>query len=82
MSITLAIQYVLIALAVLSSAFYVLQKQWPNALRVVRVRCAVALLRDGRAEWLRGIGRLVAPAPRLAGEGGCGGCHGCGPTDS
>ena len=82
MSASLAMQYVVIALAVLSSAGYVMQKQWPGTLRAVRVRCAVPLLRDGRAAWLRSIGRVVAPAPRLAGEGGCSGCDGCGPTDS
>ena len=79
MSASLAMQYVVIALAVLCSAGYVMQKQWPGALRAARVRCAVSLLRDGRAPWLRSIGRVVAPAPRLAGEGGCGGCDGCGP---
>jgi hypothetical protein len=82
MSASLAMQYVVIALAVLSSAGYVVQKQWPEALRAVRVHCAMPLLRDGRAPWLRSIGRIVAPAPRLAGEGGCGGCDGCGPAGS
>ena len=82
MSASLAMQYVVIALAVLSSAGYVMQKQWPGALRAMRVRCAVSLLRDGRAAWVRSIGRAVAPAPRLVGDGGCGRCDGCGPTDS
>lgn len=79
MSGLLALQYAVIALAVLSSACYVMQRQWPEALRAMRVRCAVLLTRDGRPAWLRGIGRVVAPAPSLAGEGGCGGCDGCGP---
>ena len=81
MSASLAMQYGVIALAVLSSAGYVMQKQWPGTLRAMRVRCAVPLLRDGRAAWLRSLGRVVAPAPRMAGEGGCGGCDGCGPTN-
>ena len=80
MSAFMAMQYGVIALAVLASAGYVMQKQWPEALRLIRVRCAATLLRDGRAAWLRGIGRLIAPAPRLAGVDGCGACDGCGPT--
>lgn len=80
MSISLLIQYGVIALAVSFSAGYVVQKQWPQALRAVRVHCAVPLLREGRAAWLRNIGLAIAPAPRLTGEGGCGGCDGCGST--
>lgn len=81
MSASLATQYLVIALAVLSSAAYVTQKQWPGAWRAARIRCAIPLLREGRAAWVRRIGRMVSPAPRLAGEGTCGSCNGCGPTD-
>lgn len=77
MTASLFAQYAVIALAVLLSAVYVVRKQWPHALRAVRVGCAVPLLRDGRPAWLRALGRAIAPAPRVAGEGGCGSCHGC-----
>lgn len=76
MTASLFAQYAVIALAVLASAGYVAQKQWPQALRAVRIGCAVPLLRDGRAAWVQWIGRAIAPAPRM-GEGGCGGCNGC-----
>ena len=82
MNLSLLIQYGVIALAVLFSAGDVVQKQWPHALRAVRVHCAVPLVREGRAAWLRNIGRAIAPAPRPVGEVGCSGCHGCGPGSS
>lgn len=81
MNASLAMQYLVIALAVCASAAYVTQRQWPGALRAARIRCAIPLLREGRAAWLRRIGRVVSPAPRLAGEGSCGSCDGCGPTE-
>jgi hypothetical protein len=78
MSAWLLLQYLLIAFAVFASAVYVVQSQWPNAVRSARVACALPLLRDGRAPWLRALGRAVSPAPRVA-EGSCGGCNNCGP---
>jgi len=80
MSMSLLVEYGVIALAVSFSAGYVARKQWPETVRAVRVQCAVPLLREGRAAWLRRIGRAIAPVPRLVGEGGCDGCDGCRPT--
>ena len=76
----LLLQYVVIALAVLLSAGYVAKRQWPGPVRKLRIACALPLLREGRAPWLRALGRRVAPPVRDS-AGGCGtGCDGCGPT--
>lgn len=76
----LLLQYVVIALAVLLSAGYVAKRQWPGPVRKLRIACALPLLREGRAPWLRALGRRVAP-PVLDSAGACGtGCDGCGPT--
>jgi len=72
------VQYVVIALAVLLSAGFVVQKQFPAGVRRLRIACAVPLVREGRAPWLQRLGRWLAPAPRL-GEGSCGGCNSCKP---
>ena len=80
MSVPLLMEYVVIALAVLCSAGYVMHKQWPEVLRVVRIHCAVPLLRDGRASWLRSIGHAIAPMPRT-GQSACGGCNTCGTNE-
>lgn len=69
-------QYVAIALAVLSSIAVVMHKQFPNATRKLRIAIALPLLRDGRAGWIRSLGRRVAPAPRAGGKD-CGGCDSC-----
>ena len=82
MNLSLFVQYIVIALAVMASAGYVMQKQWPGRLHGLRIACALPLLRDGRVAWIRSIGRMIAPAPRLTGEGGCGGCDGCGSASS
>ena len=76
----LLLQYVLVALAVAASAAYVFKRQWPGAVRRLRVACAVPLLRAGRAPWLRRAGRWIAPPVQGTG-GACGsGCDGCGPA--
>lgn len=77
MDASLLLQYVVIAVAVLISAWVVMKKQFPRTLRKVRVAMALPLLREGRAGWLRRIGRVIAPEPASAG-GDCGGCNGCG----
>ena len=82
MNMSMLVQYIVIALAVMLSGGYVMQKQWPEQLRRARIVCAIPLLRDGRAAWVRSIGRIIAPAPRLAGEGGCAGCNDCGSASS
>lgn len=69
-------QYVAIAMAVLSSIAVVMHKQFPNATRKLRIAIALPLLRDGRAGWIKSLGRRVAPAPRASGKD-CGGCDSC-----
>ena len=73
----LLLQYLIIAVAVVLSAWVVAKKQFPGAVRTLRVSVALFLLREGRPEWLRGAGRWLAP-PGTAGDGSCGGCNGCG----
>ncbi|MFT4196889.1 MAG: hypothetical protein QM601_03090 [Pseudoxanthomonas sp.] len=79
MSTGLLLQYAVIALAVLASAWVVARKQFPGTLRRLRVTVALALLREGRPAWMGGLGRRLAPEPVKAGQGGCGGCDNCGP---
>ncbi|MDQ1093365.1 hypothetical protein QE400_002778 [Xanthomonas sacchari] len=79
MSASLLLQYLVIALAVLVSAWVVLKKQFPGAARKLRGALALRLLRPGRASWLQALGRRIAP-PVSAGTGACGGCDSCGPT--
>lgn len=70
-------QYAVIAVLVLASAWVVLAKQSPATARWLRVALALPLLREGRAPWLRAIGRRLAPSATAA--GGCAGCNDCGP---
>lgn len=79
-SLSLALQYVVIAVAVLVSAWVVFRKQAPNAARRLRIALAVSLLREGRPAWLRAMGRWIAP-PSKASDG-CGGCSGCDTPES
>ncbi|WP_254458115.1 DUF6587 family protein [Xanthomonas sacchari] len=79
MSASLLLQYLVIALAVLVSAWVVLKKQFPGTSRKLRGALALRLLRPGRAAWLQALGRRIAP-PVSAGAGACGGCDSCGPT--
>lgn len=79
MSASLLLQYLVIALAVLLSAWVVLKKQFPGTARKLRGAIAVRLLRPGRAAWLQALGRRIAPAA-TSGAGACGGCDSCGPA--
>ncbi|MCI2263616.1 DUF6587 family protein [Xanthomonas indica] len=79
MSTSLLLQYLVIALAVLVSAWVVLKKQFPGTARKLRGALALRLLKPGRAAWLQALGRRIAP-PASAGAGACGGCDSCGPT--
>ncbi|RNF86463.1 DUF6587 family protein [Montanilutibacter psychrotolerans] len=72
-------QYAVIALAVLASVAFVFKRQFPGATRRLRIACALPLLREGRADWLRRLGRRIAPPSLLSGDDGCGGCNSCGP---
>lgn len=73
----LLLQYLIIALAVVVSAWVVLKKQFPGTVRKARVAMALPLLREGRAPWLQRIGRGIAPPGRFSGGKDCGGCDGC-----
>ena len=75
----LLLQYVVIAVAVIASLAFVVRRQFPAGVRRARIACAVPLVREGRAPWLRRIGLWIAPAPRggAGGDDGCGGCDAC-----
>ena len=75
MTASLAVQYVVIAIAVTVSAWVVFRKQAPGAARRLRIALALPLVREGKPAWLRAIGRRIAPAPQAA--GGCAGCDAC-----
>jgi hypothetical protein len=79
MSMSLLLQYAIIALAVLLSVWVVAKKQFPGSVRKLRVAIALPLLREGKPAWLRSIGRRVSPVAK-AGGSACGGCDNCGPT--
>lgn len=76
----LAAQYAIVALAVTLSAWVVLRAQAPAFERRLRGALALPLLRVGRPDWMRALGRRIAPPPR-ASAAACGGCDGCGPGD-
>ncbi|PPU48012.1 hypothetical protein XarbCFBP7697_12115 [Xanthomonas arboricola] len=76
---SLTLQYLVIALAVLLSLWVVMKKQFPGTLRRVRGAVAIGLLRDGRPAWMRTLGRRVAP-PAAQNAASCGGCDSCGPA--
>jgi hypothetical protein len=75
----LALQYLIVAIAVAVSAWVVFRKQAPNAARRLRIALALPLVREGRPAWLRGLGRWIAPAAQDA-AGACAGCTGCEPA--
>jgi len=75
----LLLQYVVIALAVLASVGFVANQRFPVSIRKLRVALALPLLREGRAAWMRTIGKAIAPAPTAA-VNSCGGCSGCDTT--
>lgn len=75
------VQYVLVGLAVLASAVFVLRRQFPGAVRRLRTAVALPLLQPASPFWLRRLGRRIAPPPPARGDacGGCGPGGGCGP---
>ena len=77
MGTSLLLQYIIVALAVLVSVGVVMQKQFPNATRRLRIAVALPLLREGRPDWVRSLARKIAPVG-LGGGKDCGGCNGCG----
>lgn len=79
MSTSLLLQYAVIALAVVLSAWVVAKKQFPGSVRRLRVAMALPLLREGKPAWLRAIGNWVSPVVQSA-DSACGGCDNCGPA--
>ncbi|MCD0244957.1 hypothetical protein JWH11_04030 [Xanthomonas melonis] len=79
MELSLTLQYVVIAVAVLISVWVVMKKQFPGTVRRLRGALALVLLREGRPAWMQALGRRVAP-PASQGGASCGGCDNCGPT--
>jgi hypothetical protein len=76
MTIPLWLQDLLVALAVLVSVVVVMRKQFPNAIRRLRLALALPLARAGRPAWMRALARRIAP-PVQGGGKDCGGCGGC-----
>jgi hypothetical protein len=76
--LSLTLQYVVIALAVVVSAWVVFRKQAPDAARRLRIALALPLVREGRPAWLRALGKRLAPVPASSADG-CGGCNDCAP---
>ncbi|MFD0725869.1 DUF6587 family protein [Lysobacter brunescens] len=74
-SLSLTLQYAVIAIAVLVSAWVVFRKQAPNAARRLRIAIALPLVREARPAWMRALGKWIAPPSKAA--DGCGGCSGC-----
>ena len=77
MSTSLLLQYLVIGLAVLASVAHVASSRFPAGVRRLRVSMALPLLREGRASWLRALGRRIAPLPSAMASNGCGGCNNC-----
>ena len=82
MSLSLLLQYLVIGLAVLASAMHVASSRFPAGMRRLRVSMALPLLREGRASWLRALGRWIAPLPSALASNGCGDCNSCGSEGS
>lgn len=80
MDVGLLAQYLVIALAVIVSAAVVAKKQFPGGVRRLRIALALPLVRDGRPDWMRRLGRAIAPVPSASGPN-CAGCDNCGPSD-
>ena len=76
MDASLALQYLVIAIAVAALAWVVANKQFPAAMRKLRIALAVPLVRQSKPAWLRSIGKKIAP-PSVA-TSSCGGCDKCG----
>jgi len=79
MSTGLLLQYVVVVLIVMVSAWVVLKKQFPGTVRKARGAIALGLVKPQRAAWLQALGRKIAPSAS-GGGGACGGCDSCGPS--
>lgn len=75
---SLSLQYLLIAAAVLLSAGFVLRSQCPRLLRSMRLRTAAWLVQSGHPQWMHRAGRALAPPVNGGAATRCGtGCGGC-----
>ncbi|PKM15343.1 MAG: hypothetical protein CVV12_09180 [Gammaproteobacteria bacterium HGW-Gammaproteobacteria-2] len=76
---SMTLQYLLLALALLWSIAFIVQRQFPSALRALRVRLVLRLLASSRPAWQQRLGRKLAPPPAIASTcavgSGCGGCE-------
>lgn len=75
-AVSLTLQYFVITLAVICSAWVVLRKQFPNVARGLRIALALPLVREGRPVWMRAFGKAIAP-PVDKTTDACGGCNSC-----
>jgi hypothetical protein len=75
---SMALQYLLLAVALGWSVAYIVRRQFPSALRALRVRLALHFLSASRPAWQRRLGRMLAPPPAMAATcavgASCGGC--------
>ncbi|WP_017164298.1 DUF6587 family protein [Xanthomonas phaseoli] len=69
MTLSLTLQYLVIAIALLVSLWVVMKKQFPGVLHRLRGALALGLVRRGRPAWMQALGRRVAPP-----------ANSCGPT--
>ncbi len=72
------LQYAVIAVAVLVSAWVVARKQFPGSMRKLRVALALPLLREGKPMWMLKLGFWISPVGK-AEAAACGGCNSCEP---
>lgn len=80
---SMAWQYVVLTLALLWSVAYIARRQFPAALRALRVRLALRLVASSRPAWQRRLGRKLAPPPAAAATCAAGSaCGGCDKADS
>jgi len=76
MEAALLAQYVVVVAAVATSLAFLIRRQFPAGVRRLRIACAVPLVRERRAPWVRRIGQWMAPKTMPAANA-CGGCQAC-----
>ncbi len=64
MTLSLTLQYLVIAIALLVSLWVVMKKQFPGVLHRLRGALALGLVRRGRPAWMQALGRRVAAVAR------------------
>src|SRR3546814_15595581 len=75
---SIVLQSLLVALAVLWSVIYLVRRQFPAAVRRLRVTLALRMLAGSRPAWQQRLGRRLAPpvaaSAACAAASTCGGC--------